>query len=148
MGNQKFPINLETHAEGTVTCSIISPLIHHYILIVPCVQCMSDCIVMIVTHPTTVLHSSLPSLLTTASYITIDNKPKMKLHRHAMVNQSYYYVHAVIGYHNRFIILVLEVSSLVPSINKKTLMHTPAVASRGQTAIFTRHTYSKPRALT
>ena len=34
------------------------PLIHHYILTAPCVQCMSDCIAMIVTHPTTVLHSS------------------------------------------------------------------------------------------
>ena len=41
---------------------------------------------MIVTHPTTVLHSSLSSLLTTSSY-----------------NQPYNYVYAIIAYHNRFI---------------------------------------------
>ena len=47
---------------------VSSPLIHHYILTAPCVQCMFDCIVMIVTYPTTVLHSSLSSLLTAASH--------------------------------------------------------------------------------
>ena len=65
-GNLEWP---NIHVCGTEVCSVLLPLIHHYILTAPCVQCMSDCIMMIVTHPTTALHSSLSSLLTTSIVI-------------------------------------------------------------------------------
>ena len=59
--------NLEWGASASPSISLCinySLLIHHYTLIIPCVQCRFDCTMKIATRPTIALHSLLSSLLT------------------------------------------------------------------------------------
>ena len=59
--------NLERGASASPSISLCinySLLIHHYTLIIPCVQCRFDCTMKIATRPTIALHSLLSSLLT------------------------------------------------------------------------------------